>query len=120
MLKVQRSAAAKRIPEDADGHINRRAMGYIYGFIDAALSTTGQDMSDVRVSVPITYQVLERVFPGSGEKYVTFLSNNIGRDQAVTLGMTIGGQQYLDFCKSDSKGAPMGLARYLIEGDKPT
>ena len=31
MLKVQTSVAAKRVPED--GHINRRAMGYIYGFI---------------------------------------------------------------------------------------
>jgi hypothetical protein len=68
MLKVQTSVAAKRIPEDEDGHINRRAMGYIYGFIDAALRTIGRDMSDVRVSVPITYQVLERIFPGSGEK----------------------------------------------------
>ena len=119
MLKVQQIAGGRAV-EAADGSINRRAIGYIYGFINAALRTIGPDMSKIEISVPITYHILERLFPGKGAKYGTFMAEHMGTDRMVTLGAMTGGQQYVDLNRPGRKGIPMGLARYVIEGDKDT
>jgi len=44
----------------------------------------------------------------------------VGKDEAVTLGVMKGGQQYIDFVakRRSDNGIAMGLARYVIEGDK--
>ena len=36
----------------------------------------------------------------------------------MMVGVMHGGQQYLDFQKPDAAGVPMGLARFMTEGDK--
>ena len=74
-----------------------RALGYIYGFIDAALRTIGQDMADNAVGIPITFQVLRRLFPGSEHEYLEFLKENIGKDATIMAAVMYGGQQYIDF-----------------------
>jgi hypothetical protein len=38
--------------------------------------------------------------------------------KAFDISAMKGGQQYVDFIKPDAKGSPMGLARYMIEGDE--
>ena len=58
MLEVQLTVVGSAGIETADGQINRRAIGYIYGFVDGALRTIGQDMGDVSIGVPIVFQVL--------------------------------------------------------------
>jgi hypothetical protein len=118
MLAIQKVVATGYSIEDDKGRINRKAIGYVYGFIDAALRSIGQDMSDMSIGVPTTFQVLRHLFPGCEEKYGMFLAENIGKDNFVMLGVMHGGQQYIDFSKPENKGAPMGFARYLIEGDK--
>ena len=114
MLEVQLVAVGCRSVEDAAGKVNPRALGYIYGFIDAALQTIGQDMSDTSSGIPITFQVLRRVFPGREEKYCQYLAERMGTDQVVTLAAVSGGQQYLDF-NNRKLSAPMGLARCILE-----
>lgn len=116
MLATQMAVAVGTIA-DAEGHINRKAIGYIYGFIDCALHSIGQYMSDVSVGVPVTYQVLRHLFPGHEQAYASFLIEHL-KDDVVMLGMMAGGQQYTDFIiKPGAQGVPMGLARFIIEGD---
>ncbi len=120
LLAVQSAAAGSHPIEDESGRINRKAIGYIYGFADAALTTFGQDTSDAFVSAPILWQVLRHLFPGREERYSEFLAEHMDKDQAVTLGAMNGGQQYIDFVakpRNDGRAA-MGFARYLIEGDE--
>lgn len=120
ILEIQKACAGSHPIEDPRGKINHKALGYIYGFVDSALTAIGQDMSNAAIGVPITYQVLRRLFPGHEERYTQFLVETMGKDEEVTLGATKGGQQYIDFVakqRSDG-GVAMGLARYLIEGDK--
>jgi hypothetical protein len=116
MLKVQQVAATGYVIEDFSGNINRKAMGYIYGFIDGALQTIGQDMRDISIGIPITREVLERLFPGKADGYMSFLADHIGTDAELIEGVMSGGRQYIDFNKPNAKGAPMDLARYLLTG----
>ena len=118
MLEMQKIASGGCSIEDSEGRLNRKAIGYIYGFIDAALQSIGQDMSDISVGIPITYHILNRLFPGRGNNYVEFLKDNIGKDEVVMLGVMTGGQQYTEYLKPGHKGTPMKFGIYLVEGDK--
>lgn len=100
--------------ENPDGRINSRAIGYVYGFIDAGLTAIGQDMTDSSISVPITFMVMRKVFPGREDEYVDYLIKTIGHDDSVMLGAMKGGQQFVDFSNGKLR-APMGLARFLIQ-----
>jgi hypothetical protein len=102
---------------EREGSLNRKALGYVYGFIDAALTSIGQNMSEISIGIPVTYQVLRRLFPGQEEKCLQFLVDRIGKDQVVMLGAMKGGQQFVDARNPGAVGHPMGLARYIIEGD---
>jgi hypothetical protein len=53
-------------------------------------------MADVPIGVPITFCVMERLFPGKGRKYTDFLKNEIGKDDMVKTGVMTGGQQYIE------------------------
>ena len=117
MLATQLVAVGNRGIEDPEGNINPKAIGYIYGFIDAALQTIGQDMSDTAVGVPITVHILKRLFPGQEERYALYLVENIGKNEIVMLGAMSGGQQYIDF-NNNKLSAPMGLARAILDGSE--
>lgn len=110
MLEVQLAASGcTALPAS----VVRRALGYIYGFIDAALRTIGQDMADVTIGVPVTFQVLRRLFPGKESDYLKILQETISSDEAGISEMMSGGQQYLDF-NSGKLSAPFGLARIIV------
>jgi hypothetical protein len=113
MFKVQLVVVGDSIDDQA-GNINPKALGYIYGFIDAALRTIGQDMGDESIGIPMTFQVLRQVFPGREEEYLGYLIEHMGHDQIVTAAAAVGGQQYLDF-NNGKLAAPMGLARYVLD-----
>jgi hypothetical protein len=102
-LEIQTVAATGHSIEDAEGWINRKAIGHIYGFVDAALTRYGQDMSDPSIGVPITYQVIGHLFPGCEERYTRFLLDDKGKDTEVALGIMKGGQQFTEFRKPDAK-----------------
>ena len=118
MLATQTAVAPRDSLEDADGHINRRAIGYIYGFVDCALRSVGEDMANIAIGVPITHHVIRALFPGREQLYMDFLIKNL-KDEMVVLGMMTGGQQYADFIiKPGAQGVPMGLAKFILQGDE--
>ena len=121
MLEAQKACAGSHPIESESGHVNHKALGYIYGFVHSALVVLGQDDTDAAVCVPVLYHVLRHLYPGREEQYIKFLAENMGHDQDVTLGAMKGGQQYTDFVakRRRDSGMAMGLARYLIEGDQP-
>jgi hypothetical protein len=47
-----------------------------------------------------------------------YLAKSLQSDALLNAGMMHGGQQYLDYSKPGASGAAMGLARFMIEGDK--
>jgi hypothetical protein len=120
-LAVQKEVAgqASRI-HDATGQLKPRPLGYIYGYIDAALRTKGLEMADTSVGVPITYQVLRRLWPQHAYECMQLLVDNIATDQVIVAAMMHGGQQCLDYRKPGAVGVPMGLAEFLIEDDTAT
>ena len=54
------------------GQINKKAIGYIYGFVDAALQNQGETIADVYVGPPILFGVMRRLFPGQEGRYMEF------------------------------------------------
>src|SRR5262249_10537108 len=91
-----------------------KALGYVYGFVDAGLRVAGQDMADTLIGVPIMYQVLRRAFPGSEQRYLEFIITSIKGDPNMMAGSMYGGHQYLDWVNGKLHG-PMGLARCVAE-----
>lgn len=118
MLQLQLIVAAGRSIEDEQGRLKRKALGYVYGYIDAALRTKGHDMADMSIGVPITFQVIRRLWPDHVNDCMDFLAKNLQSDALMNVGIMQGGQQFLDYSKPGSSGAPMGLARFMIEGGK--
>jgi hypothetical protein len=104
----------KRIEGDG-GHVYRKSIGYVYGYIDAFLRMRGYDMSDNEIGVPITFHVLRKLFPEHDPvRYVEFLAASL-QDETVHLGMMHGGQLCIDYSKPEAQGAPMGLFRFILE-----
>ncbi|MGO9686545.1 MAG: hypothetical protein ACLPTZ_28885 [Beijerinckiaceae bacterium] len=117
MLEMQMIVAAGKSIEDDQGHLKRKAIGYVYGYIDAALRVRGQEMADMSIGVPITFQVIRRLWPDHVNECMDFLAKNLTTDALLNVGMMHGGQQYLDYSKPEISGVAMGLARFMIEGD---
>jgi hypothetical protein len=104
----------KRLAGDG-GHIYRKSIGYVYGYIDAILRMKGYDMADSEIGIPITFHVLRKLFPDCDTvPYMEFLVENL-RDETVRLGMMHGGRQWFDYNKPNAKGTPMGLFRFIME-----
>lgn len=117
MLELQKALAGSSAMNREDGNPKPKAIGYVYGFVDAALRTIGQDMADSSVGVPVTFQILRRLWPEDAYDYMDFLVDSIGQNDLVMFGVMHGGQQFLDYAKPGREGAPMGLARFMIDGD---
>ncbi len=45
------------------GQINKKAIGYIYGFVDAAIQNQGETIANVYVGPPVLFAVLRQLFP---------------------------------------------------------
>ena len=71
-------------------------------------------MADISIGVPITFQVIRRLWPAHVNKIMDYLVNNIGTDPLMMTGVMLGGQQYLDFVKHGSDSTPLG-ARALYD-----
>ncbi len=113
MLLVQVTVAGGHTSDLATRR-GSKALGYVYGTVDAALRTVGQDMAEMSVGVPALYQVLRRLFPGSEDRYLDFITQSVTSDRDMMSGMMKGGQQYIDW-RNGKINTPMGLARYLLE-----
>jgi hypothetical protein len=79
LLKLQLMVVDNNSIQSPAGGPKRKAIGYVYGYIDAVLRTKGWDMADTDVGVPITYQVIRRLWPGKEAEYMSFLAEKIAR-----------------------------------------
>src|ERR1041384_6558292 len=73
MLEMQTVPIGNRSIVNDRGEVNRKAAGYIYGFIDAALRSVRLDMSDTSIGIPVTVHVLRHLFPEHAEICMRFL-----------------------------------------------
>jgi hypothetical protein len=80
MLELQMTVAAGKSIEGDQGRLKRKALGYVYGYIDAALRTKGHDMADMSIGVPITFQVIRRLWPDHVNECMDFLAKNLQSD----------------------------------------
>ena len=77
----------------------------------------GQDLADLSVAVPITHQILRKLWPNQAEKYTKYLYKDGSDDLTLMVGIMRGGQQVFDWLVPGSTMVPMGLAMYLSRAD---
>jgi hypothetical protein len=119
-LIIQTKTAGPRASiDDGDGRPKRRPLGYVYGYIEAALRTKGHNVADTSIGAPITYHVLRRLWPDRVNDCMRLLFNNLSTDQQMIAAIRYGGKQCLDYGRQGVSDVPTGLAHLLIEGDKP-
>lgn len=117
LLSIQMSSATTELDhatpiERNRGYINRKAIGYIYGFIDCALQCRGENVTDLDVGLPILYHTIRELFPGHEQRYIDFLMSHM-EDDVTVLGMLAGGQEYQDYLR-DAR-MPFGLFRFISQ-----
>jgi hypothetical protein len=118
-LIIQTKTAGPRATIDDDnGHPKRRPLGYVYGYIEAALRTNGHNVADASIGAPITYHVLRRLWPDRVNDCMRVLFNNLNTDKQMIAAMRYGEKQCLDNRRQERSDVPTGLAHLLIEGDK--
>ena len=114
LLELQLVVVGDSKMDSQAGGPKPKAIGYVYGYVDAVLRTKGLDMADSEIGPPITFQVVRRLWPGKEREYFDFLAEHLS-DPVVGGGMMHGGQQYIDSLKAEnSENAKMGLARYIL------
>ena len=112
-LRTQLLIQGTSIPDLANPD-GSKALGYVYGFVDAALRSVGQDMAKMDIGPPVTYQVLRAVFDDDANRYLQWLQMHIGESDLMMAGVMSGGQQFVDW-QSGKLEMPMGLARFVLE-----
>jgi hypothetical protein len=95
MPAIQLAVAPTSSIEDASGRINRKAIGISMGSSTARSVASVRIWQTCRLGVPVTFQVLRRLFPADEQAYTEIL-------------------------KPSAQGAPMGLARFIHQGDHET
>jgi hypothetical protein len=84
---------------DLSGKINGKALGYVFGFLDALLQTRNLDIRDAE-GYAAMISILGRLFPnevGLVSTYVNYLRKNMEHDAEIFDGVMLGGQQAKDF-----------------------
>ena len=102
--------------ESKNGGPKPKALGYVYGYVSAALAAKDLKMWDPKIGVPITFHVVRRLWPGKEHEYMRFLAYH-QRDSLVLSATLQGGQEYVDFSKQQAAGAAQGLALFMSAED---
>jgi hypothetical protein len=111
-LAAQIAFAGDASMDAADGNPKKKAIGYVYGFADAAFRGVG----DASARTSFTFQVLRRLWPKRAPDYLNFLVASVD-DNLVAIGALIGAQHYAESQQGDGDIIPMGLAAFMIRGD---
>ena len=75
LLEAQLSLSGYKVPDSKNGGPKPRVLGYIYGYIDAALRTDGWE-TDIAIGIPIAFQVFRHLWPDKEREYVEFLTDH--------------------------------------------
>jgi len=102
LLKVQRAFINKDkfILTDKAGTVNGKALGYIFGMLDALLQHANLNIRDVEGEAAL-HSVIARMFPaeaGNVGTYVDYLKNIQSKPQ-ITDGVMLGGRQATDWLR---------------------
>ena len=93
LLKIQLIMVGDKTMDSQDGGPKPKAIGYVYGYVDAVLRAKGWDMADNEIGIPITFQVIRRLWPGKEREYTDFLAEHLS-DPTVSAACMHGGQQH--------------------------
>ena len=110
VIGAQFTISGGRSIEDSSGNYNKRALGYIYGFIDAALQSRGLTI-DHEYGIAALVGIYNQLWPGKGSDYCKYVIDNIPEAELVG-GIAYGGQEFCDW-QNDNR-PPGGLLMSLI------
>src|SRR5690348_12251246 len=95
VIGAQFTISGGRSVEDATGNLNKKALGYIYGFTDAALQS--RDLSiDHEYGGATLVEIYNQLWPGKGGNYYKYLVDHI-QDADIIGGIAYGGQELCDW-----------------------
>jgi hypothetical protein len=116
LLHEQLSIVPDAAIEDSSGDLNRKAIGYVYGYVNAYLKARF-DLEPSHICVAVTSEILEVLFPRhESAEYSQFLMRNLN-DRLVVSGKKAGNREFQDYL--DNRNAvPVGLARIIVEGER--
>jgi hypothetical protein len=113
LLHDQLSVLTDAPIEDSFGELNRKAVGYVFGFASAYLKARCR-LEPSYTTVAITSDVLETLFSRhSAAEYNRFLMRNLN-DRLVVLGKRIGSREFEEYLDS-SNATPVGLGRIILK-----
>ncbi len=87
LLRAQLILVGDRSMDSQAGGPKPRAIGYLYGFVDAVLRSKGWNMADSEIGIPITFQVIRRLWPGKEREYMDFLADHLSDPVVVAASM---------------------------------
>ena len=102
LLKVQRSFIDKDkfVIADKVGNVNGKALGYVFGMLDALLQCADLDIRDIEGEVAL-HSVIARMFPAQAVNVGTYFSRlkNIESELEITNGIMLGRKQATDWLR---------------------
>ena len=102
LLKVQRSFIDKDkfVIADKVGNVNGKAVGYVFGMLDALLQCADLDIRDIEGEAAL-HSVIARMFPAQAVNVGTYFSRlkNIESELEITNGIMLGRKQAADWLR---------------------
>jgi hypothetical protein len=86
--------------EHQNGNINGKALGYVFGFLDACLQAKPLDIRDPEGEATVL-SLLARLFPAETARVGTFVMHlrGMSEDAEIMNGMMLGGKQAVEFLR---------------------
>ena len=100
--------------EDDGGGKNDPAIGYVYGFADAALQVANLELSNENGRALLTH-IYESLSEGRGERLFEYVIWHTDLPD-VFAAIKHGGDDYLAWVNSKGEITPMGIIRYFGVG----
>jgi hypothetical protein len=102
LLKVQRSFIDKDkfVIVDKVGNLNGKALGYVFGLLDALLQCADLDIRDIEGEAAL-HSVIARMFTAQAVDVCTYFGRlkNIESELEITNGITLGRKQATDWLR---------------------
>ena len=117
MLAIQCGLAEKTTLDAPGGNINRRALGYVCGFCEAAFQVAWKQKSDRDKDQATIAEILIAMYGMRGSEYMNDALSCINQpDTDFKAGLVNGGQEYIQWARTTGKPnsfVPMGLVKHL-------